>query len=108
VQQNVDAYDIFMTSDELLRDQYTLVSNSFDNRNVDEMVRKIFDNHIAPISSKKLVTIEPTEGLFTSAFPRMSPFSSLKYLSDEAKSADRRSTSNYFFFEGPLILFLSG
>jgi hypothetical protein len=99
VQQNVDAYDIFMTSDELLRDQYTLVSNSFDNRNVDEMVRKIFDNHIAPISSKKLVTIEPTEGLFTSAFPRMSPFSSLKYLSDEAKSADRRSTSNYFFFE---------
>ncbi len=99
IQQNVDGYSTFMTSEELLKDQYTLVSNAFDTRKIDDMVRKIFDEHIAPISSKKLVTIEPTDGLFTNAFPRISPFSCLKYLSDEAKAADRKSTSNYFFFE---------
>jgi hypothetical protein len=99
VKPNVDAYDMFMTTEDFLKDQYTLVSNSFDTRNIDEMVRKIFDEHIAPISGKKLVTIEPTDGLYTSTFPRVSPFTALKYLSDEAKAADRKSASNYFFFE---------
>lgn len=99
VAQNLDAYSIFLSSQEMIKDQYTIISNSQESLNVDQMVRKIFDEHIAPISGKKLVTLEPTDGLFDNTFPRVSPFTALNYLAEEAKSADTRSSSNYFFFE---------
>lgn len=94
-----DGYEIFAASPEMLRDQYTIISNSQESLNVGNMAKKIFDDNIAPISEKRLVTLEPTEGSFDSIFPRVSPFTALNYLSDEAKSEDLRSTSNYFFFE---------
>ena len=94
-----DGYDIFAAPKEMLKDQYTIISNSQESLNVGDMAKKVFDDNIAPISGKKLVTLEPTEGSFDSIFPRVSPFTALNYLSDEAKSEDVRSTSNYFFFE---------
>jgi len=97
-----DGYDIFATSPEMLRDQYTIISNSQESLNVGDMAKKIFDGNIASISGKKLTTLEPTEGSFDSIFPRVSPFTAMNYLSDEAKSEDIRSTSNYFFFENSL------
>lgn len=94
-----DGYEIFAAPKEMLRDQYTIISNSQESLNVGDMAKKIFDDNIAPLSGKKLLTVEPTEGSFDSIFPRVSPFTALKHLSDEAKSEDNRSTSNYFFFE---------
>lgn len=99
VAHNLDGYSIFLSSQEMIRDQYTIISNTQESINVDQMVKKIFDEHIAPISNKKLVTLEPTDGLFDNTFPRVSPFTALNYLAEEAKSADTRSASNYFFFE---------
>jgi hypothetical protein len=99
VSHNLDGYDMFLTTEEMVKDQYTIVSTTQESLNVDQMVRKIFDEHVAPITNKKLVTLEPTDGLFTSTYPRVSPFTALNYLADEAKSEDRRSSSNYFFFE---------
>lgn len=94
-----DGYEIFAAPKEMLKDQYTIISNSKESTNIDDMVKKIFDENIAPISNKKLVTLESTEGSFDSIFPRVSPFTALNHLSNEAKSEDVRSTSNYFFFE---------
>ena len=99
VNQNLDGYEIFATSQEMMRDQYTIISNSQESLNIGEMAKKIFQDNVASISGKKLVTLEPTEGSFDSIFPRVSPFTALNYLTDEAKSEDIRSTSNYFFFE---------
>lgn len=99
VGHNIDSYDLFATTKETLRDQYTIIANAQESLNVGDMVRKIFDEHIAPISNKKLVTLEPTDGPFDTTFTRVSPFTALNYLSDEAKAADTKSTSNYFFFE---------
>lgn len=96
---NLDGYDMYLTTQEMIKDQYTVVSTTQESLNVDQMVRKLFDEHIAPITNKKLLTLEPTDGLFNSTYPRVSPFTALNYLADEAKSEDRRSSSNYFFFE---------
>jgi hypothetical protein len=99
INPGADGYEIFAASPEMLRDQYTIISNSQESLNVADMAKKIFDDNVASISNKRLVTLEQTEGTFDSIFPRVSPFTALNYLADEAKSQDIRSTSNYFFFE---------
>jgi len=99
VAHNLDGYSIFLSSQEMIKDQYTIISNTQESINVDQMVKKIFDEYITPISNKKLITLESTDGLFDSTFPRVSPFTALNYLAEEAKAADTRSSSNYFFFE---------
>jgi hypothetical protein len=99
IRQNLDGYDLYATSKEMLRDQYTIIANAQESLNVGDMVNKIFNDHIAPISGKKLVTLEPTDGPFDTTFTRVSPFTAINYLADEAKAADTKSTSNYFFFE---------
>jgi hypothetical protein len=96
---HVDSYDLFMSSFELMEDQYKRVSNAFDSTTVSDMAVKIFDDYILPVSGKGLMTLDETDGLFDTAFPRVSPFTAMKYLASEAKSSSNRSTSNYFFFE---------
>jgi hypothetical protein len=99
IQQSVDIYDLFLSTPEMLKDSYEVVETSYKNKKIDSIVNEIFQNHIQKISNKKLITIEPTEGQYTTTFARISPFAALNHLADEAKSADRRSSSNYFFFE---------
>jgi hypothetical protein len=99
IQQSVDTYDLFLTTPEMLRDSYEIVESSYKNKNIDSMLNEIFQSYIQKISNKKIVTVEPTDGLYTTTFARISPFTALTHLADEAKSKNGRSSSNYFFFE---------
>lgn len=98
VYNGVDTYDIFLMPTEMMQDQYQVIEDFQDNEKIDSMVSKIFRNGISDKTDKRLTTIESTEGLYSTTFNRISPFTALTYLANEAQSADRRSTSNYFFF----------
>lgn len=97
--QNVDSYELNLTTNTLLQDQYTVISQGLKTTNISDMVRQIFSTHIAPLTNKPLITVEDTEGTFTTVLPRVSPLTSMRYFADEAKSSNDRSTSNFFFFE---------
>ena len=98
IHSGVDVYDMFLTTPEMLNDSYEVIEDFQDNQTISSMVRKIFQNSISGKTEKKLNTVEDTDGLYYTTFNRISPFSTLMHLANEAKSADRRSTSNYFFF----------
>jgi hypothetical protein len=97
--QGVDSYELNLTTNTLLQDQSTVISQGLQTTNISDMVRQVFSTHIAPLTNKPLVTVEDTEGTFTTVLPRVSPLTAMRYLADEAKSANDRSTSNFFFFE---------
>lgn len=97
--QNLDSYELNLTTNTLLQDQYTVISQGLKTTNISDMVRQIFSTHIAPLTNKQLVTVEDTEGTFTTVLPRVSPLTAMRYFAEEAKSTNDRSTSNFFFFE---------
>lgn len=99
VKENLDSYTLHLYPKEQMQDQYEIVDTGFKSRKIDDMVRTIVQNYITPISGKRLVTIEPTLGHFTTTFPRISPFTAINYLASEAQSSDTKSSSKYFFFE---------
>jgi len=98
IYNGVDTYNMFLMAPEMVRDQYKVVEDFQDNVKIDSMVTKIFQNGVTNDTDKKLSIIESTEGLYSTTFNRISPLTAITHLANEAKSADRRSTSNYFFF----------
>lgn len=98
IHNGLDVYDIFLATPEMLNDSYEVIEDFQDNQTISSMVRTVFKNGVSAKTDKQLTTVEETEGPYYTTFNRISPFSTLLHLANEAKSADRRSTSNYFFF----------
>ena len=94
---DLETYDLFMTTKEMLIDHTLLIDTAYSSR-VSDIVQKIVDTYITPQTGKKLITLEESSGLFNYVPCKVSPFTAIQYLTDEAQSSENPN-SNYVFFE---------
>jgi len=99
LKKGTDSYNIICTTNEFLRDQYTIVDQTYNEFTAAELVAKIVENFITPDFNKKLKSIDETDGIVRHTFTRTSPFTAIKLLAQESKSSDEKSSSVFFFFE---------
>jgi hypothetical protein len=99
LKKGTDSYNIICTTNEFLRDQYTIVDQTYNEFTAAELVAKIVENFITPDFGKTLQSIDETDGIVRHTFTRTSPFTAIKLLAQESKSSDEKSSSVFFFFE---------
>lgn len=74
------------------------VSSAYGPKLGSDIVRDVFNEHFSRLTSKKLLTVEPTRGLQRYVFPRVSPLIAMRMLASESES-DENLSSSYLFFE---------
>ena len=99
LKKGTDSYNIICTTNEFLRDQYTIVDQTYNEFTAAELVAKIVENFITPDFNKKLKSIDETDGIVRHTFTRTSPFTAINLLAQESRSSDEKSSSVFFFFE---------
>jgi len=99
LKKGTDSYNIICTTNEFLRDQYTIVDQTYNEFTAAELVAKIVENFITPDFKKKLKSIDETDGIVRHTFTRTSPFTAINLLAQESRSSDEKSSSVFFFFE---------
>ena len=99
LKKGTDSYNIICTTNEFLRDQYSIVDQTYNEFTAAELVAKIVENFITPDFGKTLQSIDETDGIVRHTFTRTSPFTAIKLLAQESKSSDEKSSSVFFFFE---------
>lgn len=99
LKKGTDSYNIICTTNEFLRDQYTIVDQTYNEFTAAELVAKIVENFITRDFGKTLQSIDETDGIVRHTFTRTSPFTAIKLLAQESKSSDEKSSSVFFFFE---------
>jgi len=101
LKRETDAYAVYATSAEMFLDSQGTVDQVVGPEKCDVIVKRMFDNSIAPISNgkKTLATVTSTAGLHTFSFPRVSPFTAINTIRSEAAAENTQSSSLMLFFE---------
>ena len=89
------AYTLFFTSKEMLRNEQVRVSRaydtSFDNVIMELVKREDF------LNSKKTLTVEETRGVHKVVLPRLRPFAAIDFLSKSSQSKAFNNAHHYFY-----------
>jgi len=97
LEERLHSYVIYGVSAESVANQTKLLSQSFPNQSIDQIVNKIFNEYIEPVNNKT-IDVEPTNGLQSFVFNK-TPFESINQLASEAVSSLYPDTSSYVFYE---------
>lgn len=97
VKQDLEAYELNLVTKEQLFDAGMSVEKSY-NKPIHEIVSLVVQQFLTPISGKKLVTAELTEGIHSIVANNITPSAFIKQLMREAKSIENPA-SLYMFYE---------
>lgn len=90
------AYTLFFTSKEMIRNEQTRCSQAFDTT-FDNIILELFRNQNY-LNSKKMITVEETRGTHKVVSPRVRPFEFINYLSKNSQSTQYEN-ANFYFYE---------
>lgn len=86
VKDRVDLYSLYFASAPMVFDQAQLVTGAYGPSSAENIIRRIFNTYIKPISSTSLITSETCVGSHQFIYPRMSAFRSIALTASEAVS----------------------
>jgi len=98
LKRELNTYDLFLTTDEMLTDSQKSCNLAIKSMNVSDIVKKLYNDHVEKVGKKPLHVVE-TEGLQSFTFNGGSPFSAINQLASEAKSKSQNSSSLFVFYE---------
>ena len=89
------AYTLFFTSKEMLRNEQVRVSRAYDT-SFDNVIMELV-KHQDFLNSKKTLTVEETRGIHKVVLPRLRPFGAIDFISKSSQSKAFNNAYCYFY-----------
>lgn len=91
-------YTLNFVTSAFLRDYGKIVNTAFTQKPIHEIVKTIVDTYFTPLTNKKLITVEETDGMQNLIATGLSPTTLIQQCVREAQSIENPA-STYVFFE---------